>query len=333
MDIKTAETSAAECTVGVFNYLDESVRPSLFRNGRVLTRRDSDGNDFGTEGLLTRKVEMPVCNARRVDNEARPAFDTNGFELLDASLDDEGIDFYNHQSVVGNYYRECARLVSECTGAAAYAFDHNIRSVSGKRSGKRITGGQQVQEPLHFVHGDYTLSSAPQRLRDLTRPPTGNDTLSPLLQPGASLIDPEDAQRALNRGRFAIINVWRNINQSPVSIHPLALCDSRSVDPEDLVVFEVHYQDRIGENYFARHSTSHRWYYYPQMKRHEALLIKQWDSAGMLARSGGEVADTKTETENTPCTFSYHSAFEDPESSADAPDRCSIEVRCMVIYD
>ena len=331
MDVKTAVTSAAECTVGVFNYLDESVRPSLFRNGRVLTRRDSDGNDFGTEGLLTRKVEMPVCNARLLSKEARPACDTNGFELLEAPLDDEGMDFYNHQSVVRTYYTECARRVSESTGVRAYAFDHNIRSVSGKRSGKRITGGQLVQEPLHFVHGDYTLSSAPQRLRDLTQPPTANDTISPLLQTGESLIDPEDARQALADGRFAIINVWRNINETPVSIHPLALCDSRSVDPQDLVVFEVHYQDRIGENYFARHSTSHRWYYYPQMRRNEALLIKQWDSAGMLARSGGELADAKTE--NAPCTFSYHSAFEDPQSPADAPDRCSIEVRCMVIYD
>ena len=34
-----------------------------------------------------------------------------------------------------------------------------------------------------------------------------------------------------------------------------------------------------------------------------------------------------------PCTFSFHSAFKDPASSADAPDRWSIEVRCMVIYD
>ena len=259
-------------TSGVFNYLDETVLPSLFRNGKVLTKRDPDGNDYATAGLLINKMELSVYNARTLSVDARPICDTNGFELLNTSLVDEGVDFFDNQSVVRSYYEQCAQLVAESTGARAYPFDHNIRSVSGKQSGRRIVGGQQVQEPLHFVHGDYTLSSAPQRLRDLTQPPSGNDTLSPILQAGETLIDQADALRVLNGGRFAIINVWRNIADTPVSVHPLALCDSRSVNPKDLVVFEIHYQDRIGENYFARHSTSHRWYYYPQMIRSEASL-------------------------------------------------------------
>ncbi|MCY3767980.1 MAG: CmcJ/NvfI family oxidoreductase [Gammaproteobacteria bacterium] len=318
-------------TSGVFNYLDDAVHPSLLRNGRVLTKRDPDGNDYGTVGLLINKTELRVCNARISGEDAHHTCDANGFELLNAPLVDEGIDFFDNESIVRTYYGQCARLVAENTGARAYPFDHNIRSVSGKQSGKRITGGQQVQEPLHFVHGDYTLSSAPQRLHDLTRPPSGNDTLCSILQAGETLINPADARRVLNGGRFAIINVWRNIIDTPVSVYPLALCDSRSVDPQDLVVFEIHYQDRIGENYFARHSASHRWYYYPQMARTEALLIKQWDSAGTLARSDGQLSDATDE--NMPCTFSFHSAFEDPASPPDAPDRCSIEVRCMVIYD
>lgn len=318
-------------TSGVFSYLDGKVPPSLLRNGRVLTKRDPDGNDYGTVGLLTSKTELRVCNARTLNGGARHTCDANGFELLNAPLADESIDFFDNESIVQTYYRQCARLVAENTGARAYPFDHNIRSVSGKQSGKRIAGGQQVQEPLHFVHGDYTLSSAPQRLCDLTRPPSGNDTLYSILKAGETLISQADARRVLNGGRFAIINVWRNIADTPIAACPLALCDSRSVDPGDLVVFEIHYRDRIGENYFARHSTAHRWYYYPQMVRTEALLIKQWDSAGTLARSDGRLSDATDA--DAPCTFSFHSAFEDPASPRDAPDRCSIEVRCMVIYD
>ena len=34
-----------------------------------------------------------------------------------------------------------------------------------------------------------------------------------------------------------------------------------------------------------------------------------------------------------PCTFSFHSAFEDPAAPPDAPDRWSIEVRCVALYD
>ena len=38
-----------------------------------------------------------------------------------------------------------------------------------------------------------------------------------------------------------------------------------SVDPDDLVVFEIHYEDRVGENYFAKHADRHRWTFFPLM--------------------------------------------------------------------
>ena len=142
----------------------------------------------------------------------------------------------------------------------------------------------------------------------------------------------EEATRVLaDGGRFAIINVWRNIAKEPVVTHPLALCDAQSVDIEDLVVFEIQYQDRVGENYFAKHSPRHRWFYYPEITREEALLIKQWDSAGPMARSQGAKSDASDP--HAPCTFSFHSAFEDPSTAPDAPDRWSIETRCFVLYD
>jgi hypothetical protein len=59
-------------------------------------------------------------------------------------------------------------------------------------------------------------------------------------------------------------------------------------------------------------------------------MIKQWDSAGTLAQTDGALSDDSDSS--APCTFSFHSAFEDPASPPDAPDRWSIEVRCMVIY-
>ena len=211
------------------------------------------------------------------------------------------------------------------------AFDHNVRSASGKESGRRIEGGQHVQPPAHLVHGDYTLTSGPQRLRDLAKPPSTNDTYRTLLADGATLLDGTSVAHALDGGRFAIINLWRNIAPEPVATHPLALCDATSVRPDDLVVFEIHYADRIGENYFAKHADQHRWYFYPAMTGEEALLIKQWDSAGGLARSGGAKADAMCP--DSPCTFSFHSAFEDPTTAPDVPDRWSIEVRCVALYE
>lgn len=112
---------------------------------------------------------------------------------------------------------------------------------------------------------------------------------------------------------------------------PLPCATARASDPEDLVVFEIHYEDRIGENYFARHSARQQLFYYPAMTRSEALLIKQWDSGGTLACLDGTKGDAVHP--DAPCTFSFHSAFEDLASPEDVPDSWSIEVRCMVLYD
>lgn len=316
-----------------FNYLASSVEPSLYRNGRVLTRRDRDGSDSGSQGLALDRVHVPVHDARPREHGVTCTLERNGFELRARPLRDPALNFLQQRPVVQHYYAECSELVREVTDAAhVFAFDHNVRSAHGKQSQTRIDDGQEVQPPAHVVHGDYTLTSAPQRLRDLAAPPRANDTLRPFLPRGGSLIPPALAERALQgSGRFAIINVWRNITERPVMVHPLALCDAQTVEPGDLVVFEIHYTDRVGENYFARHAPRHRWYFYPELTRDEVVLIKQWDSNGPLACSHGERPDSSSA--ETPCTFSFHSAFVDPESPADAPDRWSIEVRCMVIYE
>ncbi len=321
-----------EGTTGTLPYLDGSAESSLYRNGKVFTRRDKDGSDSGWQGVDKQKRELRIHDGRRFTGADWRTLAANGFEMVSRPLDGKAIDFLDHEKVVRAYYSQCEQLVQEMTGARAFAFDHNVRSASGKKGKTRIAGGQQVQGPAHMVHGDYTLTSAPQRLRDLTKPPTSNDTLRSVLGEGQSLISPDMVKRVLaSEGRFAIINVWRNIAKEPVVTHPLALCDGQSVEPEDLVVFEIHYADRVGENYFAKYSLRHQWFYYPHITGEEAILIKQWDSAGTLARSKGANGDASEP--GAPCTFSFHTAFEDPQTPPDAPDRWSIEVRCMVIYD
>ena len=317
---------------GAFTYMASSVESSLYRNGKVLTRRDSDGNDTGWNRSHTEERRMTVHDARGLAGPQRRTLAANGFELLERPLPAPAIDFLDHDHVVRRYYPHCVDTVREASGARhVAAFDHNIRSASGSRGGRRIRGGQQVQAPAHIVHGDYTLTSGPQRLRDLAQPPAVNDTYRTLLAEGETLLDEGDVERALAAGRFAIINLWRSIGDEPVAAHPLALCDATTVRPGDLVVFEIHYADRIGENYFAKHADGHRWYFYPALAGDEALLIKQWDSAGGLARSEGATADA--ESPEAPCTFSFHTAFEDPATPPDAPDRWSIEVRCVALYE
>ena len=321
--------SQREYCENVFNYMASDCTSSLLRNGLVKMQRDPAGDTASSQGIDITSHTLKVQNARLMEASQQPTCEKNGFELKTSPMPNEDLDFRDHNQVVRHYYDQCATLVENVTGARAYAFDHNVRSATGKAGQESISGGQNVQGPAHLVHGDYTLRAAPDRLQQLSLPPSGNDTLRGILSD--SLIPAEKAAAALaGDTRFAIINVWRNIAPEPVATHPLALCDSQSVLPEDLIVFEIHYPDRIGENYFAKYSPRHQMYFYPLMRRDEVLLIKQWDSAGPLARTRGAVSDGD---QPGPCTFSFHSAFEDPATPADAPDRWSIEVRCMVIYD
>ena len=322
---------------GRLSYLAASVEPSLYRNGKVFTHRDRNGNDGAYHGAVMEYRDVLISDARRLEGSGRRLLEVHGLELLHRPLQRLNLHFFDNRQVVKEYYPECAEIVRRATNAThVYAFDHNIRRTAGKEIGRRIAGGQQVQKPIHVAHGDYTLTSAPQRLRDLAKPPGMNDTLRSLLGDSKPLLDAEVVSRTLDEHtRFVFINVWRNIDRSPVMADPLALCDGQRVASDDLVVFEIHYHDRIGENYFAKYSPDHEWWYYPLMTRDEVILIKQWDSAGGLAQLASVGATSRSSTDNVPCTFSLHSAFEDPNNNTptQAPDRQSIEVRCVAFFD
>src|SRR5258706_1141623 len=61
---------------------------------------------------------------------------------------------------------------------------------------------------------------------------------------------------------------------------------------------------------------AHRWFYVPEMRADEAVLIKCYDSA-----------------EDSTARFTAHSAFEDPTAPADVLPRESIEVRTLVFHN
>ena len=316
---------------GYFNYLSEQSLSSLFRNGKVLTRRDSNGSDSGSKGVNLQRYVKNIKNGRDRLGKSAISLDTNGFELLKSQLNGRDIDFFDNDQVINNYYFHCADTIKEFTGARyVYAFDHNIRSATGKKKKRMIKGGQQVQGPAHVVHGDYTLTSAPERIRQLSHPPGKNDTLNRALEKEQRLLSKELVKDLFSGERFAIINLWRNIAVDPVEINPIALCDASTVSTKDLVVFEIHYGDRVGENYFAKHNKKHAWYFYPKMVKKEALLIKQWDSKGGFSSTNGRSCDS--DLASRPCTFSFHSAFDSPNTRENAPDRWSMEVRCIVVY-
>jgi hypothetical protein len=118
----------------------------------------------------------------------------------------------------------------------------------------------------------------------------------------------------LLRRRFAVINLWRPI-QGPLEEAPLALCDASSVASQDLIPSALVYPDRVGETYGVVHNPRHRWFYFPNQQRDEALLIKCYDSDERRAR------------------FTPHGSFNDPTAPPHPRPRESIEARTLAFFD
>ena len=79
---------------GFFNYMSESSLNSLFRNGKVLTKRDINGSDAGSLGINLEKKNMPVMNARNLIGNKEISIDKNGFEMIPCNIHHLNLDFF-----------------------------------------------------------------------------------------------------------------------------------------------------------------------------------------------------------------------------------------------
>ena len=86
--------------------------------------------------------------------------------------------------------------------------------------------------------------------------------------------------------------------------------------PQDLLVSERRYPDRVGQTYRLQYNPAHQWYYFPEMRRDEALVFKVFDS-----KQDGRAR------------FVPHTSFENPLAPADALPRRSIEIRTIAFFD
>lgn len=227
-----------------------------------------------------------IHNARPIASEL--SLDVQGFQLLAHAT---AVKNFNDEDALQRiYYPETASVLRQVTGSdRVLVFDHTIRR-HVKGAPDRVAG--LPRQPVPRVHNDYTVKSGPQRVRDLL---------------------PEEAGTLLQR-RFSIVNVWRPI-LGPLQDHPLALCDARTVQPQDFVALNLIYPDRIGEVYTVNFAERHRWYYAPEMQNDEVMLIKTYDSAA-----------------DGTARFTAHAAFADPTAPLHPLPRASIELRALVFY-
>lgn len=227
-----------------------------------------------------------IANARPITDELD--VDVQGFALVPHASAVR--DFWDEAQTLALGHPEVAHLVREVTGAArVVVFDHTLR--------RRVAGASDrvldlPRQPASRAHVDQTVRSGPQRVRDIM---------------GA-------AAEALLERRAAIINVWRPVAHVARD-WPLAVADARSVEPDDLIASDLIFPHRRGETYGVAYNPGQRWFYVPDLRPDEVLLLKCWDSDASVAR------------------FAPHTGFEDPTTPADAPPRESIEFRTIAFFD
>ncbi len=277
MNTAVAAQSVTDTIQADLNYaIDTGVKPinETFGPDNIARRRS---------GAIEAK-RMQIRNGRPLASSF--SLELNGFQFVDHPT--RMVDFFDKDELARVYYPEAVELVKRIAGAArVVVFDHTLRS--GDLEEREAT---RVREPVLSVHNDYTEWSGPQRVREIL---------------------PDEAEQLLAR-RFAVIQVWRAINQ-PIESNPLAIADARSLVPSDLIASERRYPHRVGETYQVKYNANHQWYYFPRMRRDEALVFKVYESM-----------------QDGRARFTAHSAFEDPTTPPGAPPRQSIEIRTLAFF-
>ena len=247
--------------------------------------------DDGSRDVLTLDPHSVAIEDARGRTQPH-SLSVEGFELLSHR---SAVEDFHDPAEVARYRLETQRLLLDLTGADEVAF--SAKPVRRSGSGARLTISGHLLSSRHanFVHVDISDATA--------------SALARRVQP---------KHRAEPVRRFAHYNLWRVFSPPPQDA-PLAICDSRSVAPSDLVEADAIMdipgkQESSYVGLVIRYNPNHRWTYYSGMDRDELLIFKAFDSD---ANAPGQVP---------------HTAFADPSCPPGVPPRSSIEMRTIAYW-
>lgn len=315
------------------------------QHGCVPLRLEQEHRDDITEEKLQQlfsnanhlvPVNVNIHNARLLDKV--PTLGSHGFQLLQglplgaivAANDGALAESCTASTVVTECYRDVEAAVTKATGASvALAFCHARRTSSNEI--KRAAAGAGF---AMYAHTDNSAESWSVRMKELLE----HDSWKRVGPPGLS---EEVACRAAKARRYAVVSAWRYLGPEECcrSSH-LAVLDHSTVKSEDVIDFYLVSGEHkaAGGNYrlaapsipkeqgeYPVDHPHHRWYYFPDMARDEALMFTVFDSSPSQASpSFGTM----------PIPTLFHSAFMDPSPLSKLQQaRESIDIRCLCIWD
>lgn len=253
--------------------------------GRGVLRPRYFANDHSRDTVEIAPQPMALIDGR----DTLPRLDHEGFALVPHQSAIR--DFEDRAAVAAVHRGEIAELVRLHSGADAVIV--NAPGVLRFSERSALAGKLNNSMPARFAHVD--VSDATAERFALGSAPEGRSF-----------------------ARAAHYNVWRVISDPPQDV-PLAMCDARSVSRADLIAADAIF-DEPGkpewsfEGWVVAHNPAHRWHWFSEMTRDEAILFKTHDS------------------DPTQPHFVPHVAFDHPTCPADAPPRASIEMRAIAYW-
>lgn len=254
----------------------------------MLERPRYYANDHSRDVLDLEAHTVSITNARLAN--PRPSLDCEGFVLAGHVSTVE--DFREGRLVAQRYAAEIRHLLLELSGADWVVVNPRGVIRYGERSS--LCGKGDNSYPARFVHVDVSDSTA------------------------AIFAAQSNPNRDRRVRRFCHYNVWRVLTPVPQDV-PLAVCDARTVAPEDLVKADAIF-DSPGvpewsfEGIVLKFNSQHRWSYFPDMGRDDVLVFKTNDSDRRFAH----------------CV--PHVAFDDPACPDGVEPRASIEMRGIAYW-
>lgn len=254
-------------------------------------------------GFASTPVTVTIEDARRA---ALPGWEVCGFERFDHTS--AITDWDDEETLAEAHYAEMAELARGLTGC-----DHALVSSHIRRNPEQQARHSDLG-PIAFVHSDFAASYGELIRRNYLEPAA----LARRALERAG-IGPETVRDA---GRLLILQFWRNTGPARMDL-PIAFCDARTVQPDELRVLPVSDYAGGGFDFDALgvgapdDPARHHWYTYPELTASEVVAFRTYDSA-MVA--GGEHFWTP------------HSAFDDPRVPPGKPSRRSIELRATCLF-
>lgn len=245
-------------------------------------------NDHSRDVLDLESHVVPIANARLAVSE--PTLDCEGFALIPHVSAIE--DLRDSRIVAQRHVPEIRILLLDVSGADAVVVNPRGVLRYGERSAQCGKGDNSY--PARFVHVDVS------------------DTTAAIF---AAQSNPNRDRRVR---RFCHYNVWRVLTPPPQDV-PLAVCDARTVSPDDLVKADAVFDspdvpEWSFEGIVVKFNPRHRWSYFKDMNRDDVLVFKTNDSDRSRAH----------------CV--PHVAFDDSTCPDGVEPRCSIEMRGIAYW-